>query len=77
MSSLAGTSSDSVAAESVPISAFSNAVGRIEISLRGESLAITLANAFPAYKGRTNVSGRRDICKNKEYVRCKGFKIQV
>jgi len=48
VSSFAGTSSDSVAADSLPTSAFSNAVGRMEISLRGESLAITFASALPA-----------------------------
>ena len=58
MSSFAGTSSDSVSAV---LSAFalSNAVGRIDISLSGELFEITLASAFPAYKGRTNVSVKR------------------
>ena len=48
VSSFAGVSRVSVAAASLLASALSNAVGRTEISLRGESLEMTLARAFPA-----------------------------
>ena len=47
MSSFAGTSSDSVSAV-LSASALSNAVGRIDMSLRGELFEMTLAKAFPA-----------------------------